>query len=185
VEFARHTRASEIIGIPPPIGCAGGTFRSCLLPGRPLDQLLAPFGSEPEDSNIQHADKLTLAGAAGLWLLCERLMTVHMTLQQAGLAHGDAELQNFIVCPAPLDVLPIDFDMAVLKEAASDEEWRARSSADLEPLLKIAVFLQCALGAQPGALGELSRQKLDTLFRRGAVFRGAIADRARLMMSAP
>jgi hypothetical protein len=36
-EFERHTRASEVLGIPPPIGHAGRTFRSCLLPGRPFD----------------------------------------------------------------------------------------------------------------------------------------------------
>jgi hypothetical protein len=181
VEFARHTRASEILGIPAPIGFAGGTFRSCLLPGRPLDQVLAPFGTEPELSNIQHAEKLTLACAAGLWLLCERLMAAHLTLQQAGLTHGDAELHNFIVCPAPLDVLPIDFDMAVLKDAVSDEEWKTRSNNDLEPLLKMAVYLQCALGAQQGALAEHSLAKLDALFRNASVFRGAMEDRTRLM----
>jgi hypothetical protein len=181
VEFERHKRASEILGIPPPIGCAGGTFRSCLLPGRPLDRVLEPFFSEPEEGNIQHADKLTLASAAGLWHLCERLFAQHMTLQRAGLAHGDAALQNFIVCPAPLDVLPIDFDMAVLKDALSEEDWRERSERDLEPLLKAAVFLQCALGAQASALGELSLGKIALLFKRGALFRRAIDDRARLL----
>lgn len=181
VEFERHTQASEILGIPPPIGYAGGTFRSCLLPGRPFDHVVAPFGSEPEESNLQHADKLPLPSAAGLWLLCERLVSIHTSLQQAGLTHGDAELHNFVVCTAPLDVLPIDFDMAVRRDAVSEDAWRARCEADLEPLLKLAVFLQCALGAQQGVLAELSLTKLDALFTRGAAFRLAIDDRARLM----
>jgi hypothetical protein len=181
IEFARHTRASEILGIPPPIGYAGGTFRSCLLPGRPFDRVVTPFGSEPEESNILLADKLPLPSAAGLWLLCERLMSIHTSLQQAGFTHGDAELHNFVVCAAPLDVLPIDFDMALLRDSVSEEAWEARRAADLEPLLKLAVYLQCALGAQHGPLAELSLAKLDALFKRGAAFRRAIDDRARLL----
>jgi hypothetical protein len=179
-EFQRHQRASEIIDIPPPIGFQGGTFRSCLLPGRPFDQLTAPFGSEPEDSNIRHADKLSLATAAGLWLLAERLFGALDKLQHAGLTHGDAELHNFIVCSTPLDVLPIDFDMAVEKDAVSEEAWQHRCAQDLEPLLKVAVFLQCALGKQEGPLAELSLARIGTLFRRSEPFLRAIAGRAAL-----
>lgn len=179
-EFARHTEASEILGIPPPIGCAGGTFRSCLLPGRPFDQLTA-FGSEPEDSNIKHADKLPLASAAGMWLLAERVWHTLGTLHAAGLTHGDAELHNFIVCAAPVDVIPIDFDMAIRRESLSDGDWAERCDKDLENLLKLAVFLQCALGAQDSPLGELSRQRIDQLFTRGAPFVRAIADRSGLL----
>ena len=121
-----------------------------------------------------------MSGAAGLWLLAERIMDTHMKLQEAGLTHGDAVLQNFVVCVAPLDVLPIDFDMAVLREAVSDEEWQQRCAADLEPLLKVAVFLQCALGKQTGPLAELSLSRLDSLFVRSEPFRRAIEDRAGL-----
>ena len=35
---------------------------------------------------------------------------------RAGLAHGDAELHNIIVCPAPLEPILIDFEAAVQKE---------------------------------------------------------------------
>ena len=180
VEFERHTRASEVLGIPPPIGHAGGTFRSCLLPGRPFDRLM-PFGTAPEDSNIKHADSLTLATAAGLWLLAERIMVTLTTLHRVGLTHGDAELHNFIVCYAPLDVVPIDFDMAVLRDAVSEEEWKRRCAADLEPLLRIAVFLQCALGAQQGHLAELSLGQMDSLLARSEPFRRAIEGRAALL----
>jgi hypothetical protein len=185
IEFERHTQASEILGIPPPIGHAGPTFRSCLLPGQPFDRVLAPFGSEPEDSNVRHADKLTLASAAGMWLLAERIMTLLTTLQAAGFTHGDAELHNFIVCSAPVDVLPIDFDMAVLRDAVSAEVWQERCDRDLEPLLKVAVYLQCALGAQPGALGVLSRSRLSGLFSRSEPFRRAIDGRAGLLSALP
>jgi hypothetical protein len=185
VEFERHTQASAILGIPPPIGHAGPTFRSCLLPGQPFNRVLAPFGSEPEDSNVRHADKLSLASAAGLWLMAERIFTLLSTLQAAGFTHGDAELQNFIVCNAPVDVLPIDFDMAVLREALDDEAWQERCARDLEPLLKVAVYLQCALGQQPGPLGELSLSRMDTLFQRSEPFRRAIDARAGLLSALP
>jgi hypothetical protein len=180
VEFERHTRASQIIGVPPPIGYAGGTFRSCLLPGKPFDQLVVPFGSEPEDSNIRHADALSLTQAAGLWFLAERIFGALTTLQAAGLTHGDAELHNFIVVSAPLDALPIDFDMALVRGEVSDEAFEARCAQDLEPILRIAVYLQCALGAQPSPLGELSQKRMSTLFRRAQPFARAIEARARL-----
>jgi len=180
VEFERHTEASDILGIPPPIGHAGATFRSCLLPGRPFD-LVTPFGSEPEDSNIKHADKLSLSSAAGLWLLAEKIHHTLSKLQDAGMTHGDAELHNFVVCNAPLDVLPIDFDMAVLRASVSSEEWDERCARDLEPLLRVAVFLQCALGTQPGALAELALARIDKLFLRPAPFLRAIEDRRGLL----
>jgi len=179
-EFARHTEASEILGIPPPIGYAGGTFRSCLLPGRPLD-LLTQFGSEPEDSNIKHADKLPLASAIGMWLLAERVLHALTTLHDAGMTHGDAELHNFIVCPAPVDVIPIDFDMAVRREGLDATEWTAACEKDFENLFRLAIFVQCALGAQSSALGEQSRAAADKLFQRSAPFLRAIDDRSGLL----
>jgi len=180
-EFERHTRASEILGIAPPIGFTPATFRSCLVPGRPFDQTLAPFGSEPEDSNIKHADKLSLAAAAGMWQLSERVFAVLMHLHAAGLAHGDAELHNFIVCNAPLDVLPIDFDMAVARDDLDEAAWNERCELDTEALLKVAVYLQCALGAQTSPLGEASRARITKLFRRSDAFTRAIEERAALL----
>src|ERR1700753_227040 len=34
-EYEHQARASEIIGVPPPIGYGNDVFRSCLVPGRP------------------------------------------------------------------------------------------------------------------------------------------------------
>ncbi len=181
VELERHTRASEVLDIPPPIGRLGGTFRTCLLPGRPFDQVMLPFGTEPEDSNIKHADDLTLSAAVGLWLLAERVMTALSKLHRAGLTHGDAQLQNFVVCYAPVDIVPIDFDMSIERDAVSAETWESECARDLEPLLKVAVFLQCALGAQEGDLADLSRARMDTLFVRSEPFRRAVEDRAGLL----
>jgi hypothetical protein len=178
-EFERHQLASTILGIPTPIGWGRGTFRSCLLPGKPFDAI-TPFGSEPEDGNIKHAQKLPLASAAGLWLLAEQIWSTLIALQQAGLTHGDAQLQNFIVCSAPLEVLPIDFDMALQRASVDAAEWERRSQEDLVPLLKVAVYLQCTLGAQPGPLAESARARLDELFQRSAPFQRAIEGRAGL-----
>jgi hypothetical protein len=184
IEFERQARASEVLGIPSPIGYAGDTFRSCLLPGRPFDQVM-PFGTDPEESNIRHAERLDLAASAGLWLLAERVLGTLRSLHRAGLTHGDAQLHNFIVCFAPLDVVPIDFDMSVAREAVSDEEWDRQCAADLPPLLRIAVFLQCALGAQSGQLAELSLGQMDRLVARSEPFRRAIEARARLLATMP
>lgn len=178
-EFERHLRASDILAIAPPIGCTGDTFRSCLVPGRPFDQV-TPFGSEPEESNIKHAEKLSLAAAAGLWLLAERIKGVLDRLQAEGLTHGDAELHNVIVCNAPLDVVPIDFDMAVERSEVSEKAWQERCARDLAPLLRVGVFLQCNLGAQPGPFAELALARMDTLFRNADAFRRAIDARAAL-----
>jgi hypothetical protein len=103
-----------------------------------------------------------------LWLLGEQIMSTLTILHDAGLNHGDAELHNVIVCSAPLEVLPIDFDMAVQRANVDDEDWERRCKEELDPLLRVAIFLQCALGAQPGPL--------DSLFQRSDPFRRAIED---------
>lgn len=179
LEFEAHARASELIGIPAPIGYTSSTFRSCLLPGRPFDQL-TPFGTEPQESNLKHAASLPLAAAAGAWRLAEDIFRMLTQLQAAGMTHGDAQLHNFIVCSSPLEVLPIDFEMAVYREAVSEEEWQHRSAQDFEPLLTMAIYLQCALGAQPGAFAERALASMDTLLTRSAPFRRAIGERSGL-----
>lgn len=176
-EFECHTRASEIVGVPPPIGHALGTFRSCLLPGRPYSQL-SPFGAEPEESNIKVAADLPLATAAGLWRLAEELHTILSRLQAAGMTHGDAELHNFIVCPTPLEVMPIDFELAVIESEVKSDEWTSRCENDMIPILREAIFLQCALGEQPGPLAESALERLDSLFRSGGQFHRAIDRRS-------
>ena len=176
-EFECHTRASRLVDVPAPIGHSLGVFRSCLLPGKPYKQL-SPFGSEPENSNIRVASELHFVEAVGLWRIIEDLFNILQTLQRGGLTHGDAELHNFIVCPTPLETLPIDFELAVVEEEVSPEEWESRSAADLSLLLKEAIYLQCALGEQSGPLADLAFHRLDELFQSGAQFRRAIDRRS-------
>ena len=172
-EFANQTLASQIIDLPPPIGFAPQVFRSCLAPGRPY-QRLSPFGVEPEESNLRIAQKLPLAAAAGLWRFAESALKQLSSLHDSGLAHGDAQLHNFVVCPSPLDLVIIDFEAAVKREDLDEPAWRARCAADLAPLLREAVFLQCALGRQRGPLADRAEEAQGSLFRSPDRFRRAI-----------
>ena len=165
VEFDHHLLASRLCPMPPPIGHEPTVFRSCLIPGQPYARL-TPFGADPPESNIAQAQKQPLATAAGLWRLAEETLAQLLTLHQGGLAHGDAELHNCIVCPAPLEPLLIDFEAAVRREAVEASAWKLRCDQDLAPLLREAIYLQCALGRQPSALGELSWEHLPRLFER-------------------
>lgn len=177
-EFANHARATELIGIPPPIGHTPNTFRSCLLPGLPYTRLSPFFGVEPQTANISVAEKLPLASAIGLWKLCEDAFTKHLALQEGGLAHGDAELHNLIVCPTPLEVVLIDFEGSVSKAAIDEDGWKKRCATDLEPLLREALYLQCVLGRQDGPLGDLSRARIAELVENPNKFQRAIELRA-------
>ncbi|HEX4405013.1 MAG TPA: hypothetical protein VH560_09305 [Polyangia bacterium] len=177
VEFDRHLRASELCTTPPPIGCGANVMRACLIPGQSFARL-TPFGGEPPENNIAKAQKLPLAAAAGLWRLAEELLAQHLALHAGGLAHGDAELHNCIVCPAPLEPILIDFEAAVVRDALSDADWDKRRRLDLEPLLREAVYLQCALGRQTSPLGQLSIAAAPDLFRSPQRFLNAIETQA-------
>lgn len=172
-EFENLQRASELIGLPPPIGHAPREFRSCLIPGKPYDRV-SPFGVEPEESNLGVAQKLPLASAAGLWRLLEEGYERLTQLHAAGLAHGDAELHNFIVCPSPLELLLIDFESAVMRDSLADDAWTQRCVLDLQPLLREAIFLQCTLGPQAGPLAERSAADINQLFRAPERFKREI-----------
>src|SRR5450432_1522607 len=173
VEYEQHLLASQLSRTPPPIGYTATTFRSCLVPGQSYARL-TPFGGEPPENNIAKAQQLPLATAAGLWRLAEETLAQLLLLQEAGLAHGDAELHNCIVCPAPLEPILIDFEAAVRRGSIDDAAFDTRCKLDLEPLLREAVYLQCAIGRQPSRLGELSWNRLDALFRSPDRFRSAI-----------
>ncbi len=172
-EFENQALASRILGLPPPIGFAPNVFRSCLAPGRPYHRL-SPFGVDPEEENLRVATKVALASAAGLWGFAASALTQLSTLHAAGLAHGDAELQNVVVCPSPLEVVLVDFEAAVRRDELDESAWGARRTADLVPLLREAVFLQCVLGRQRGPLADASWSELDRLFRSPHRFRKAI-----------
>jgi len=179
IEFEQHLLASQLSATPPPIGHTDSTFRSCLIPGLPYARL-TPFGGEPPENNIGKAQKLPLETAAGLWRLAEESLVQLELIQAGGLAHGDAELHNIIVCPAPLEPILIDFEAAVRKEALASADWDARRKLDLEPLLREAVYLQCLLGRQPSRLGELAWNRLGELFRSPDRFQRAIEMRAEV-----
>jgi hypothetical protein len=173
VEFARHKDASEIIDIPPPIGFDDKTFRACLLPGSSL-HALSPFHGDPEDIHLRQARELPLVAAAGHWKLAELAFQALGALHAGGIVHGDAVLQNFIVCPSPLEILPIDFETSARRDELSDAEWEKRAASDLEELLRHAVYLLCALGKQPGELAGVALARIETLLRSPERFRQAI-----------
>ncbi|HEY2407172.1 MAG TPA: hypothetical protein VGI10_14270 [Polyangiaceae bacterium] len=179
VEFELHTAASTLISVPPPIGHTPNTFRSCLLPGRPYEKL-SPFGLEPEEANIAEAEKLSLAAAAGLFRLVEEAFGHVLALHSGGLAHGDLELHNLIVCSTPLEILPIDFETAVRREGVTEETWNERCAADRRLLLREALFLQCTLGRQENAIAEYCEAELDTLVKSPKRFRKAIMQRSNM-----
>ncbi len=174
-EFERQSEASAIIGLPPPIGHTPSTFRSCLLPGMPYNRL-SPFTTDTEEGNVAKARKLHMATAAGLFFLLERAFASLSALHAGNVVHGDAELHNFIVCPSPLEILVIDFEAAGRRDLLGDAEFEKRVHTDFDPLLREAVFLQCALGPQAGALADLARTRLDALFKDPARFRREISE---------
>ncbi|HKQ68066.1 MAG TPA: hypothetical protein VJT73_01940 [Polyangiaceae bacterium] len=174
-EYENHLAASRLIPIPPPIGYGPDEFRSCLLPGTSYSRL-SPFGVEPPEMNISLAEKLPLAAAAGLWFLVEQAFAQLRALQAGGCCHGDAELHNFIVCPAPIELLPIDFEGAVQRDKVDSKSWESRCKLDLEPILREATFLQCSLGRQRGALADLACDRIGELFSSPDRFRRQIEE---------
>jgi len=179
-EYENHLRASELCAaVTAPIGYGDNVFRSCLIPGRPYARL-TPFGSDPPESNIAIAEKRHLAEVIGLWRLAEEMFAHLKSLHEGGLAHGDAELHNCIVCPAPLECILIDFEAAIRKDALSEAAWKTRCELDFEPLLREAIYLQCALGQQTSPLGKLSFCRLEQLFRSPESFRRAIEIQAHV-----
>jgi hypothetical protein len=175
-EFELHERASHLVDVPPPIGSTPNSYRSCFLPGTPLDRV-SSLGTEPDESNIGLARALSLASAAGLWRLAEEAFDLLTRMQEGGLAHGDAHLHNFIVCPSPLEVLPIDFEIGLLRDEVSKEVWQQRTQADRQHLLKLALYLQCALGRQRGLLARESMASIELLVRPADTFHDAIEER--------
>lgn len=173
VEFDNQQRASELIDVPPPIGHWPKGFRACFYPGTPYSRL-SPFGAEPEEANIAIARELELAPVVGLWKLLEEAFGKVRALHAGGLAHADLELHNFIVCPSPVEVMIIDFENAVVREA-DEEVWAAKCETDLENILREAVLLQCQLGRQTGALADAALERLDELFKAPDRFQREIA----------
>jgi hypothetical protein len=144
-EFRLHEMAMALVQVPPPIGATRNTFRSCLIPGVPMNRL-SDLGVEPDHQNIAIARELSLAAAAGLWKLTEDAFALIGRLQAGGLSHGDTHLHNFIVSPSPLEVVPIDFEMARTQAECDADTWSVRCANERQHLLKFALYLQSALG---------------------------------------
>ena len=178
-ERDRQNEAAEILGIPPAIGATHQIFRSCFLPGVPYSRL-SPFGTEPEEANLPLAKKLDLAKAAGLWRLLHEAHDALLRLHDAGIAHGDLELHNLIVCGSPLECILIDFEATVRKEELEAPVFEKRCNEDFLPMLKEAILLQCALGAQPGPLALRARERVEKLFKRPERFLTEIGDQAKI-----
>ena len=158
---------------PPPIGHTDTSFRSCLVPGAPYSRL-SPFGVEPEEANIARASALPMAAAIGLWSLLEKAFAQLRKLHAGGLAHGDAELHNFIACPSPLEVVPIDFEVGVMRDAVPAERFAKTCDADLIPLLREATLVQCRIGKQEGELATLAAERIGHCFKNPDRFKREI-----------
>jgi hypothetical protein len=178
-EFERQSEAAALIGVPPPIGHGEAVFRACLIPGKPY-LALTPFTAEPEERNLRPARELSLTAAAGQYLLIADAYALLLRLHEGGLVHGDTVLQNFIVCPSPLEIVPIDFEASQRRDAFDAEGWQRACEADLDPLLREALLIQCALGPQTDALAEHARRRADKLFRSPERFLAAIESQADL-----
>jgi hypothetical protein len=181
-EFESAAQASGLLGLPPPIGYTHESFRSCLVPGVPYARL-SPFGADPESRNLHVAHELPLGTAAGLWRFLEQGFSALETLHEAGLAHGDAELSNFLACPTPLGLVLVDFESAVKREALDAAAWTERRADDLAPLLREALFLQCSIGLQEGALAQRAWDEAPRVLKEPERFRRAIEEHPDLGVS--
>lgn len=176
-EFGNQQRASEILAAPPPIGWTKNSFRSCFVPGKPYSRL-TPFGIEPVENNVAVAEEIDLAKALGLWWMCQQVFAQLVKLHDAGMVHGDMELHNIAVAPAPAEAVLIDFELAKRKEDLDGSEWQKATGADFAELLREAVYLQCALGRQPGPLADMAMGRIGELFASPGRFERTIRRQA-------
>ena len=167
LEYQHALRASTLAHLPPPIGASHNQFRCCFIPGRPYARL-SPFNTDSEDANLRRTRDIEMPTAAGLWHMLERAFELMTTLHNGGLSHGDAQLQNYIVSPAPLAVMLIDFEAAALRENVDEEQWQKRCANDFLPLLHEAALLQASLGRQQGVLAEEGLRAVPQLFKDAA-----------------
>ena len=162
-EYDHHLQIADILDVPPPIGATKNSFRSCMIPGTPLNRI-SPFGMDPLERNISVAEDCDTSSLIGMWGLFETVHDQISKLHAAGLAHGDLFLHNIIISSSPIGVFLIDFELAVEKKEISEEEWRKACSADFEELHRAAIYVQCGLGKQSGPLAETSLAHLKQLF---------------------
>ncbi|MDF1755045.1 MAG: hypothetical protein P1U89_19810 [Verrucomicrobiales bacterium] len=156
IEYEKHRKIAEILTVAPVIGAEPNSFRSCFLSGIPLDRL-TPFGIEPLSRNLDIAEQTDPARLIGLWNLLVKLDDQLKRLHSRGFAHGDLFFHNIIITKSPIDLVMIDFALAIERSAdQSDEEWLAKCRPDREELERHALWVQAGLGPQPDELGTVS-----------------------------
>jgi hypothetical protein len=82
------------------------------------------------------------------------------------------------VALAPAEAVLIDFELAKWKKDLSDADWQKAVRADFTELLKEAVYLQCALGRQPGPLADMAMERIVELFPSPGRFERSIRRQA-------
>ena len=110
-------------------------------------------------------DLLTLTG---LWTLLVDFHRQLSAMHAAGIVHGDDELHNTMATPSPVGIVLFDFETALMREDPGDDkrDWEETRAADLRELYRQAVYCQCGLGRQEGALAAEARAETE----RGDLF---------------
>jgi len=170
IEFKNAQLASEILGCPEPIGCTSNSFRTAFIPAKPLARFSPFTDQEPHERCIAIAKETPQATLIGLWQLALDTFAQLEKLHAHRYFHRDMELHNVVVCTAPVRVFLIDFESSEPDFVGPDETFEERKHRDLEELLRFAVFVQCGLGPQEGALADACRARLDKLFQAPASF---------------
>jgi len=170
IEFENNQAAAQILGTPEPIGFDNNSFRAPFIPGKPLSKL-SPFTNiEPPHRCLGIAQETEPAALIGLWRLLEEVFEQIEKLHSERFCHGDLELHNIVVCSAPIQTFLVDFEGSERAFSGPDKTWGQRRSSDLFEVLRLAVYLQCGLGRQQGALAWKSLEDLPKLFEDASTF---------------
>ena len=110
----------------------------------------------------------------------EEVFELVVKLHSQRFCHGDLELHNVVVCTGPIQTFLVDFESSERAFAGPEAIWEQRRSRDLFELLRLAIYLQCGLGSQRGALARKSLEDLPKLFDHASTFsaRLDVADRS-------
>lgn len=162
IEYENGLEIQKYIDISTPLGADAKTFRNCFIPGVGLDKK-SPFGVEPLYRNIDIAEEAEPKDLRALWKHLESAFQHTTTLHQNNWIHGDLELHNIIVSDKPVNTYLIDLESALPRDKV--DHWENACLADLEHIMRDAIYIQCALGKKDTSLGKTSRQSLEQLFK--------------------
>jgi hypothetical protein len=95
------------------------------------------------------------------------------------------ELHNVVICTSPIQTFMIDFESSESSFVGPEKSWNDLRLRDYYELLRLAVYLQCGLGRQKGALAQKSLENLSLLFDTSSTFaaRLDVADRTAAAVS--